>query len=74
MLARAENFVPCPEVLNKVQNIVAQSDAHVAAIVCGGMTTSAVTARYDHQPVPLTCPECCQDQVPSVHHVLWSRP
>ena len=58
-------------VMARAEGVLHKANGHTIAVVTGGMMTPAISAKIDKLPIPQTCPYCLENQVPSVHHVLW---
>lgn len=71
VMARAEGVQITEEVMDKVRKLLHKANGHTIAVVTGGMMTPAITAKINKLPIPQTCPYCLENQVRSVHHVLW---
>ena len=63
-----------PEHIEDIRRLVKKHNAHVLAIVTGGMYSPAVNFENLKQKLPpvSSCPYCNLNTIPDVEHILWS--
>lgn len=49
----------------------ASSDMHVKKVLAGAAVSHAAYSRMRKRPMPMVCPDCGVEDVPSWHHAVW---
>lgn len=65
-MAREQGVVPTAALADWLRAAAKKVDAHGVAVLTGGMSTAATAS-----VVPQRCPDCGEDVVPCIQHVLW---